>query len=137
MGFHHKYIKPSRPFRLLVVFLKQLRFNNGQASVYDVITVMLHEMKLDSITKRSSYMAYNFTLSIFPAIIFLFTLIPYIGGPDFDDNIIDFLRDFMPPEMFTATEETIQDIVSKPRGGLLSVGFLFALILSSNGIMAL
>jgi membrane protein len=82
-------------------------------------------------------MAYNFTLSIFPAIIFLFTLIPYIGGQDFNQNIIDFLRDFMPPEMFNAAEGTINDIVNKPRGGLLSVGFLFALVLSSNGIMSL
>ena len=122
---------------MLIVFLKRLRFNNGQASVYHVLMVLLDEMKLDSVTKRSSYMAYNFTLSIFPAIIFLFTLIPYIGGQDFNENIIDFLRDFMPPEMFTVTESTINDIVNKPRGGLLSIGFLFAVVLSSNGIMAL
>ncbi|KAA9327309.1 YihY/virulence factor BrkB family protein [Adhaeribacter soli] len=137
MGFHNKYIKHSKPYRKFIVFLKKLRFNNGQASVYDVLVVLINEMKLDSVTKRSSYMAYNFTLSIFPAIIFLFTLIPYIGGQDFNQNIIDFLRDFMPPEMFTAAEGTINDIVNQPRGGLLSVGFLFALVLSSNGIMAL
>src|SRR5690606_16192624 len=117
--------------------LKKLRFNNGQASVYDVLTVLINEMKLDSVTKRSSYMAYNFTLSIFPAIIFLFTLIPYVGGQEFNVNIIDFLRDFMPPEMFSVAEGTINDIVNQPRGGLLSVGFLFAVVLSSNGIMAL
>ena len=137
MGFHHKYIKDRRWYRGFIVWLKRLRFNNGQASVYDVIEVLIHELKLDSIAKRSSYMAYNFTLSIFPAVIFLFTLIPYIGGQDFNENIIDFLRDFMPPEMFSATEETINDILSKPRGGLLSVGFLFAVFLSSNGLMAL
>lgn len=137
MGLHDKYIKHSRPYRYFIVFLKKLRFNNGQASVYDVLTVLIHEMKLDSVTKRSSYMAYNFTLSIFPAVIFLFTLIPYIGGPDFNENVIDFLQEFMPPEMFNAAEGTINDILNQPRGGLLSVGFLFALVLSSNGIMAL
>ena len=137
MGFHSKYIKHHTQYRRFIVFLKRLRFNHGQASVYDVLDVLIHEMKLDSVTKRSSYMAYNFTLSIFPAIIFLFTLIPYIPIQDFNQNIIDFLRDFMPPEMFSATEGTINDIVNKPRGGLLSVGFLFALVLSSNGIMSL
>ena len=137
MGLTRKYVKNRRSYRKLILFLKRLSFNKGQASVYDVVDVLLHELKLDSITKRASYMAFNFTLSMFPTVIFLFTLIPYIPIPDLNVSILNFMEDFMPKEIYEATAGTINDIVNIPRGGLLSINFLFALVLSTNGIMSL
>ncbi|WP_242926922.1 YihY/virulence factor BrkB family protein [Pontibacter vulgaris] len=140
MRLNHQYLKRRRTYRKFIVFLKRWRFSNGRYSVYDVVDVLLGELRLDSITKRASYMAFNFTLAIFPSIIFLFTLIPYIPSVlsmDLSASILNFIGDFMPEEMYAATYSTIEDIVNKPRGGLLSFGFLFALILSTNGIMSL
>ncbi|GEO06253.1 hypothetical protein AAE02nite_39170 [Adhaeribacter aerolatus] len=137
MGITGKYVKKRRSYRKFILFLKRLTFQNGQVSVYDVLDVLLNELKLDSITKRASYMAFNFTLSMFPTIIFLFTLIPYIPIPDLNVSILNFMEDFMPKEMYEATAGTINDIVNIPRGGLLSINFLFALVLSTNGIMSL
>ncbi|KAA5546746.1 YihY/virulence factor BrkB family protein [Adhaeribacter rhizoryzae] len=137
MGITGKYVKNRRSYRKFMLFLKRLTFQNGQASVYDVVDVLLNELKLDSITKRASYMAFNFTLSMFPTVIFLFTLIPYIPIPDLNISIMNFMEDFMPKEIYEATAGTINDIVNIPRGGLLSVNFLFALVLSTNGIMSL
>jgi membrane protein len=140
MRLNQQYLKRRRAYRKFIVFLKRWRFNNGQSSVYDVADVLLGELRLDSITKRASYMAFNFTLAIFPTIIFLFTLIPYIPSIlslDLGESILSFLSDFLPEEMYTVAYGTIDDIVNKPRGGLLSFGFLFALILSTNGIMSL
>ena len=137
MGITGKYVKNRRSYRKFILFLKRLTFQNGQASVFDVVDVLLNELKLDSITKRASYMAFNFTLSMFPTIIFLFTLIPYIPIPDLNVSILNFMEDFMPKEMYEATAGTINDIVNIPRGGLLSINFLFALVLSTNGIMSL
>lgn len=140
MRLNQQYLKRRRAYRKFIVFLKRWRFNNGQSSVYDVADVLLGELRLDSITKRASYMAFNFTLAIFPTIIFLFTLIPYmpsILSLDLGESILNFLADFLPEEMYTVAYGTIDDIVNKPRGGLLSFGFLFALILSTNGIMSL
>ncbi|WP_018479777.1 YihY/virulence factor BrkB family protein [Pontibacter roseus] len=140
MRLNQQYLKRRRAYRKFIVFLKRWRFNNGQSSVYEVADVLLGELRLDSITKRGSYMAFNFTLAIFPTIIFLFTLIPYIPSIlslDLGESILSFLADFLPEEMYTVAYDTIDDIVNKPRGGLLSFGFLFALILSTNGIMSL
>lgn len=138
MKLHLKYVTRRRPYRKFIVFLKKLKFNNGKTSLYDVVEHLLTtELKLDSVTTRASYMAFNFTLAIFPTIIFLFTLIPYIPVSNLDDSIMSFIRDFMPQEMYAVASETIYDIVNKPRGSLLSLGFLFALILSTNGIMSL
>ncbi|WP_066834823.1 YihY/virulence factor BrkB family protein [Rufibacter ruber] len=127
----------NRPYRKLIVFLKRLRFVEGRVSVYHVLKVMIEELNRDSLTKRASYMAFNFTLAIFPAIIFLFTLLPYIPVGHLDRDILGLLEDVMPPEIYNVAADTIADIINKPRGGLLSFGFLFALVLSTNGIMSL
>ncbi|QIX62568.1 YihY/virulence factor BrkB family protein [Hymenobacter lutimineralis] len=130
-------VRRNRPYRRLMVWLKRLRFNRGQASVYDVVDHMIQELKLDSVTKRASYMAFNFTIAIFPTIIFLFTLIPYIPVPNLNLDILQFLSDLIPQGMYVVIADTIEDIVNIPHGGLLSFGFGTALVLSSNGIMAL
>ena len=137
MSLSGKYVKSRRPYRQFILFLKKYNLNQGRANLYDVVDVLIGELKLDSVTKRASYMAFNFTLSMFPTVIFLFTLIPYIPIPDLNVSILNFLQDFMPQEMYAATASTIEDIVNIPRGGLLSVNFLFALVLSTNGIMSL
>ncbi|QJX47663.1 YihY/virulence factor BrkB family protein [Hymenobacter taeanensis] len=135
--YHLPDVRRRRSYRRFIVFLKRLRFHDGQASVYDVVDRMLQEIKLDGLTKRASYMAFNFTIAIFPTIIFLFTLIPYIHIPNLNLDILQFLSDLIPQEMYVAVSGTIEDIVNIPHGGLLSFGFATALVLSSNGIMAL
>ncbi|KAA9332369.1 YihY/virulence factor BrkB family protein [Hymenobacter busanensis] len=127
----------TRTYRRFILWLSGIRFYGGRVSLYDVVDTMLHQLKLDSLTKRASYMAFNFTVALFPTIIFLFTLIPYIPVPGLNQDILQFLGDIMPREMYAATRETIEDIVNIPHGGLLSFGFATALVLSSNGIMAL
>jgi membrane protein len=120
MSLTGRYVKNRRPYRKFILFLKRFSLNNGQTNLYEVADVLIREIKLDSVTKRASYMAFNFTLSLFPTIIFLFTLIPYIPIPDLNVSILNFLQDFMPKEMYAATASTIEDIVNIPRGGLLS-----------------
>ncbi|HEX8328827.1 MAG TPA: YihY/virulence factor BrkB family protein [Hymenobacter sp.] len=134
-------VRKQRPYRRLIVGLKRLRLPGGQASLYDVLDRILHELRLDSLEKRAAYMAFNLTVALFPTIIFLFTLIPflseYLNIPNLNVDILQFLADFMPRELYAATASTIEDIVNIPHGGLLSFGFVTALVLSSNGIMAL
>ncbi|WP_400191917.1 YihY/virulence factor BrkB family protein [Hymenobacter sp. B81] len=127
----------TRTYRRFITWLRAMRFQGGRVSMYDVVDTLLQQLKLDSLTKRASYMAFNFTVALFPTIIFLFTLIPYIPVPGLNQDILQFLGDIMPREMYAATRDTIEDIVNIPHGGLLSFGFLAALVLSSNGIMAL
>ncbi|UOQ74542.1 YihY/virulence factor BrkB family protein [Hymenobacter cellulosilyticus] len=135
--YHLPDVRRRRSYRKFIVWLKQLHISHGRASVYDVVDRMIQELKLDSISKRASYMAFNLTVALFPTIIFLFTLIPYIPVPNLNVDILQFLGDIIPREMYVAVSGTIEDIVNIPHGGLLSFGFAAALVLSSNGIMAL
>ncbi len=102
--------------------------------LYDVATFFFKGIYEGAITTRASSLAFNFFLAIFPSIIFLFTLIPYVPIANFQNTLFDLLRDVMPKAAFEASEETITDIIKNQHGGLLSVGFLSALFFSTNGV---
>jgi membrane protein len=94
----------------------------------------LHEGELQT---RARSMAFSFLLAIFPAIIFIFTLIPYIPLEAFQDRLLILIKDFLPSNTFEVARETIEDIIRQQRGGLLSFGFIFALYVTTDGIIAL
>jgi len=124
----------------LVDLAKRIRFRRKGVSLYDIIDVFIEKLQNDEIVTRANGVAFNFTLAIFPAIIFIFTLIPYIQIeelPDLNQQIMSFLEDWMPASMFDVASSTIEDIISNRRGGLLSFGFLFSLFLATNGMMSL
>jgi membrane protein len=74
---------------------------------------------------------------LFPAIIFLFTLIPYIPIDNFQNQLLALIKNILPSNAYESTRETIEDIVKHQRSGLLSLGFVFALYFTSNGFMAM
>jgi membrane protein len=47
------------------------------------------------------------------------------------------LRENIPRGIYDDADQTIIDIVSRPRKGVLSLGFIFAMIASTNGMMSL
>ena len=56
--------------------------------LYDVALFFWKGVSTGSITIRASPIAFNFILAMFPAIIFLFTLIPYIPIIIFRNNCL-------------------------------------------------
>ena len=86
---------------------------------------------------RASAVSFSFFLALFPTIIFVFTLIPYIPIENFQVQLMALLKNFMPHNAYKATEDTILDIVTNERGGLLSIGVISALYFSTNGFDAL
>lgn len=129
------------PGRLLIVRMKKVRFKKHEnVSLYKIAKIFLKNLTDDEVSDRANGVAYNFILAIFPAIIFLFTLIPYVSQffPEVTkESIMQFLGDQMPASMYAVVSSTVLDIVSNQRGGLLSLGFLFSIYLSTNGTMAL
>lgn len=102
--------------------------------LYTVGTFFFQEISRDSLVTRASSLAYSFMLAIFPGIIFLFTLIPYIPIEGFQDKLLSLIAMILPLNAFDAVKSTLEDIIKKQNGGLLSFGFLAALFFSTNGI---
>jgi membrane protein len=105
--------------------------------VYNVSVFFWRSIIDGSITTRASAIAFNFFIALFPAIIFLFTLIPYVPIYNFQEELYELIESLLPGGAFDAFEETVADIILQPRGTLLSLGFLFALIFSTNGIASM
>jgi len=122
-------------------WMKRIRFKrHHNLTLYRFIKIFFHNIQEDEIMDRANSVAYNFILAIFPTIIFLFTLIPYIT-PYFSEintqSIMEFLGELMPLSMYEVIAGTVLDIVNNQRGGLLTFGFIFAMFLATNGMMAL
>jgi len=105
--------------------------------VYDVATFFIRGLQKGALSMRAAAFSYNFFLALFPAIIFFFTIIPYIPITGFQDNLLELLQNFIPKKAYDAVEGTLFDIVKRPRGGLLSIGFIMAIYFSTNGIHSL
>jgi membrane protein len=118
-----------------------VRFSKYEnVSLYKLVKIFLRNLYRDEIMDRSHGVSFNFILAVFPAIIFLFTLIPYITAyfPRINnESIMLFLGELMPPSMFEVISSTVLDILSNQRGGLLTFGFIFSVYLSTNGMMSL
>ncbi len=105
--------------------------------VYYVIAFFLREIQRDTISVRASSIAFNFFLAIFPAIIFFFTLIPYIPIEGLQQNLNQIIQELMPESVYVLIQDTITDIINRPRSGLLSIGFIFTIYFATNGVAAI
>ncbi|MGZ4034311.1 MAG: YihY/virulence factor BrkB family protein [Bacteroidia bacterium] len=106
-------------------------------SLYLVARFFFYGLRNGTINMRASSLAFSFFLALFPSIIFLFTLIPYLPIPHFQDYLFNLLQSVMPRSAFEATEDTITDIIKNQHSGLLSIGFFSALYFSTNGFNAM
>jgi membrane protein len=95
------------------------------------------EINEDNVWNGAAALAYYLTLSIFPAFIVIFTVIPYLPIQDIDQAMMDLLRQALPAETAQLLEGTVAEITQEQRGGLLSFGILFTLWTVSTGMYAI
>jgi membrane protein len=106
--------------------------------LYTVATFFFKEIGKDSLVNKASSLAYNFMLALFPAIIFLFTLIPFIPKRiGFQEQLMDFIVLILPADAYKAFDTTLNEIVNKQNSGLLSFGFFLSLFFATNGVHSL
>ncbi|HET9053590.1 MAG TPA: YhjD/YihY/BrkB family envelope integrity protein, partial [Cyclobacteriaceae bacterium] len=126
-----RYFFSWSPSRIVIHWMRKIRFKRwDNVSLYKLIKLFIKNIQEDEILNRANSVAYSFMLAIFPAVIFLFTLIPYITTwiPSVNtDSIMQFLSEMMPPSMYDVINTTVRDIISNQRGGLLTLGFVFSL----------
>lgn len=106
--------------------------------IYNVFAFIYKEIIKDDIVTRANSIAYSLFLSLFPSLIFLFTILPLIPSTqDLLPMIDKSLNQFLPEEAHKYLFEMIYNILAIKRQGLLSVGFLLALYFGSSGMKTL
>ena len=101
--------------------------------LWDVAVFFFQGVTKGSLTSRASSIAFSFFLAVFPMIIVFFTLIPFIPIANFQSQLMSFIENVTPDSAELVINQTVEDIVNRPRGGLLSITFFLALIFATNG----
>jgi membrane protein len=112
--------------------MKMEKVGNVRSSL---LKLLWHRVDEDDLPGLSAQLAYYFLLSLFPLLIVLFTLLPYIPIPHQD--MLGIVRDFAPVEAMDLIEKNVHDIMNHRNGGLLSFGIIGTIWSSSNGISAI
>lgn len=138
MEWLHRFLRRFTFYRYLIECTKYIAFPGFKPiSFYTVAVFFFGEIKQGILANKASSLAYNFMLALFPATIFLFTLIPYIPIRHFQENLLGILEQILPNDAFTALQSTIKDIVTHQNIKLFSFGFLTTLFFATNGVSRL
>lgn len=138
MNWLHRILLRFRPYHLLIEWTKVIILPGfSPLPFYTVASFFFQEIAKDSLVNKASSLAYNFMLAIFPAIIFIFTLIPYIPIDHFQDKLMELISLVLPENAYLAVKTTLEDIVRNQNSRLLSFGFIFALFFATNGVHTL
>ncbi|MFM1876615.1 MAG: hypothetical protein RL266_2352 [Bacteroidota bacterium] len=105
--------------------------------LYDVAAFFVKGLQEGWLSLRASAVAFNFILAIFPGIIFLFTLIAYIPIEGFQEQLLSMMEILLPKSVFESVDETFADIITRQRGGLLSITVISTLYFATTGLHTL
>lgn len=100
-----------------------------------LIRLLWHRIDEDDLPGMSAQLAYYFLLSLFPLLIVIFTLMPYL--PFHEHDVLGIISGFAPEDAMKLIEKNISEIMSHRNGGLLSFGVIGTIWSSSNGIHAI
>ncbi|WP_298781440.1 YihY/virulence factor BrkB family protein [uncultured Polaribacter sp.] len=123
---------------ILVALGKKIKIPGLEGmSLYDVVEMYILGIVKGALTTRAGGIAFSFFMAVFPFLLFILTLIPYIHIDGFQEGLFSFIKEILPPQTFEAVNVVIGDIINNQYGGLLSFGFLLSIFLMTNGVNAI
>jgi membrane protein len=88
-------------------------------------------------SSRASAISYSFFMALFPFILFILNLIPFIKIDNFQEEILLFINDLLPTQAAGAFDNIFNEIALQENSGLLTIAFLSSIFLMTNGISAI
>jgi membrane protein len=85
----------------------------------------------------SSHIALSMLTSLFPFLIFVTALAGFFGSQDLSDEAAQLMFGAWPPEVAGPIAREVHNVLTAPRGGLLTFGAILALYFSSSALEAL
>ncbi|RLD66452.1 MAG: YihY/virulence factor BrkB family protein [Bacteroidetes bacterium] len=136
-GWMNKILR-WRPFRIFKIMLMRLVLPGFDGiPLYNVLIFFGRSLAKGALTQRAAAISFNFFLALFPAILFFFTLIPYIPIENFQATLMMLIEDTVPSSTYQTIETTLTEIIILPHDGLMSLGFFMALFFATNGFKSI
>ncbi len=121
----------------LILFLDSIKLPKYPGfSIYDLIEIYFSGIIKGVFSARSGSVSFSFFMALFPFLLFILNLIPFIPIENFDVVVFSFIQELIPLESQRFFMEIFNDIQQKPRGGLLSSVFVLSIFLTANGVYA-
>jgi membrane protein len=85
----------------------------------------------------AGHMSFTAILAIFPFMIFLASILSFLGSEEDLQQIVDLMFETMPAEVAETLEPAVAEVVVGQHGGFLTFGILATLWAASNGVEAI
>ncbi len=116
-------------------FLKKIKLQSLYGfSLYELFSLYFTGILKGAISTRAGSISFSFFMALFPFVLFVLNLIPFIPIENFDKIFLDLLESLLPQESTVFFHDIFVDINNNKRSGLLSSTLLFSIILIGNGI---
>jgi membrane protein len=102
--------------------------------MYFVFRTFYKDITDTTFTIKASAMAYSFFFSIFPTLIFLFSLLPYVPVNNLTGQIDDMLAEALPYQSYEMLMPIIKNTFQKRGLTVTSIAFLLVLFSASRGV---
>ncbi|CAD2079538.1 YihY/virulence factor BrkB family protein [Phocicoccus pinnipedialis] len=93
---------------------------------------LLFRFSKDNTTGMAAQLAYYFLLAIFPALIFLLSIVPMFNVDA--DNLTNMINQYAPEQISGLLDGIINEVMNTKSGGLFSIGLILTLWSASNGM---
>ena len=125
--------------RWIINFIKSIKLPGLTGlSLYDLLEMYILGIIHGTLTIRASAIAFSFFMAIFPFLLFILILIPYIPIDGFQNDFLSVLNTTLPPTTSDFFNNNIFDnINNQSTGGLLSSVFIVSMFLMANGVNAI
>jgi membrane protein len=124
----HRYAgvdKPVSPWKL------------GGLSVRELAGRVWSEFREDEVTDRGAALAYYFLFALFPALLFMTSLLGMLPIPDLMDRLMGYISRALPGDAASMLQKTLTEVVTGAKTSLVSFGALVALWAGSNGMSSI
>jgi len=127
-----------RPVRKTLHYSRLLIIPGFQrVPVFDVVVFFIKGLTKGSLNQRSAAISFHFFLSLFPLILFLVTLLPFLHLDYLTEKILTTVQEFAPNSVGDYISATIADLMQRKHKGLMTIGFLSSVFVASSGVNAL
>lgn len=106
-------------------------------TLYNLMEMYVIGIINGAVTSRAGSIAFSFFMALFPFVLFLLNLIPFIPIDHFQEDFMYLIEQALPPKTADSVDMVIRDIANNAHGGLLSSVFILSIFLMTNGVNAL
>ena len=126
--------------RLLSTWLQRINLPGYQGfTLYDLVFLYWSGLIKGALSSRASAIAFSLFTALFPLLIFLLTLMPYLfdlvqANVSYDLTLLRFLGAFLPEATADYFSQIFAELKDKRTGTLISSTFVISIFLVANGV---